>query len=113
MKYTQKFKLKVVRSYVRGDASIGKVSKKYNLPKQSLSRWVRIYKNFGKKGLKNSKRGVKDSPIDPSTEKRLLKLWKEKKRSRYRMRRDLMSRNIFISPWTVDKIYKKNRLISS
>jgi transposase-like protein len=27
MKYTQKFKLKVVSSYVRGDASIGKVSK--------------------------------------------------------------------------------------
>ena len=111
MGYDQEFKLKSIECYKTADSSIGKIAFKEGIPKQTLARWIRSYRNLGKRGLENKRAGVKEKPINVVTEIQVLQLWKEKKRSRYRMRRDLKLEGIDISEWQIQKIYKKHNLI--
>ncbi|MFA4960477.1 MAG: helix-turn-helix domain containing protein [Candidatus Pacearchaeota archaeon] len=110
MVYEKDFKLNTIRKYQVRDISISKFADEMQIPKQTLARWIKQYKKLGEKGLENKKQGAKKVFIDPIIEKKIIQLWKEKNRSRYRMRKDLKTKNINISGWTVDKIYKKNNL---
>lgn len=56
--YSPEFKIMVVEDYLSGKSGgTAKVAKKYGIPNDyTVSRWTRIYKDFGKEGLEN-KRG--------------------------------------------------------
>ena len=56
-KYSYEFKLKVVQAYLNGEGSYDYLSKKNNIPTSAiLKRWVATYKEFGKEGLKRSRK---------------------------------------------------------
>lgn len=111
MGYDKKLKLKFIKYFKTGERSISQIALKANIPRQTLTRWIRLYKKFGENGLENKKPGVKEKPINLETEKRGLQLWKERKRSKYSMRKDLKIKGINISNWAINKIYKKYHLV--
>lgn len=114
MFYGKKFKLDLVRNSKSGKSSISEIARIKQIPKQTLARWIRLYKLFGEEGLENKKAGAKVIPINQKFEILVLNMWKKRKRSVYRMRKDLKKdskRNGFnISERQIRKIYKKNRL---
>ena len=56
-KYNYEFKLKVVQEYLNGKGSYDYLSKKHNIPASvRLKEWVATYKEYGKEGLKRSRR---------------------------------------------------------
>ena len=111
MKYTKKFKLKVVGDFNAGNSSLSGVALKNQIPRQTLARWIKLCTVFGEEKLENRKPGIKETPINPETEEQVLQLWKERKRSKYRMRKDLKIKDTHISEWKIRKIYKKYKLI--
>lgn len=111
MKYNKKFKLKFIKYFKTKNFSISQIALKAQIPKQTLARWIRLYQMFGEKGLEDNKPGVKEKFINADTETQVLQLWKERKRSKYRMRKDLKIKHINISEWSINKIYKKYKLI--
>lgn len=115
MKYSKEFKLEAVKYK---EETISEAARKREIPKQTLSRWVKQYKHYGKEGLHNKKKGAKEKPINPELEKKVLRLWVKKKRSAYKMLRDLSrkgsgnnrNKNEYISKREIYKIYKKYSL---
>ncbi len=43
MRYSEDFKLEVVKSYMKGDKSIGDIAVEYNVSKSSVLDWARKY----------------------------------------------------------------------
>ena len=51
-KYSDEFKLRVVKAYLEGSLGYSLLAKSFNIPSESpIKRWVRSYKEFGEKGL--------------------------------------------------------------
>lgn len=117
MRYDKEFKLKSINLFKHGNSSISEVALSNNVPKQTLARWIKLYKRFGYVGLENKKSGVKEAPIDPGFEKLVIDKWNKNKRSPYKMRKDLrkdLKRNGYdISQRQIKKIYKKHKLTNS
>lgn len=55
-KYSFEFKCKVVQAYLNGKGSYVCLATEYDMPSSLLKRWVQAYKEFGKKGLKRSRK---------------------------------------------------------
>lgn len=114
MGYNKSIKLKLVKKFKEGNISLSQLDLNWNIPKQTLARWVKLYDRFGEIGLENRKSGTKEIKIDPGFEKLVLGMWKKKKRSVYMMRKDLrngLKRNGYnISERQIRKIYKKQGL---
>ncbi|WPK12168.1 transposase [Lysinibacillus louembei] len=56
-KYSEEFKLKVVLEYLQGTLGYPLMAKKYQIGAESqVRRWVRAYKEFGRKGLSVKKK---------------------------------------------------------
>ncbi len=55
--YSQEFKLMVVEDYLSGKSGgITKIANKYDIPKDYMvTRWTRVYKEFGIDGLKENR----------------------------------------------------------
>ena len=52
-KYTEEFKLKVVKEYLEGPLGSVSLAKKHGIPNHSqIQRWVRAYEAFGEDGLR-------------------------------------------------------------
>ena len=52
VKYSEEFKLTVVRDYLTGTLGFTLITRKYGISDKSIvRRWVRAYKEFGRKGL--------------------------------------------------------------
>jgi len=114
MKYDKKFKIRLVEHFELGYYSISQVADEYQIPKQTLARWVKLYRRFGEPGLESRKSGVKVSSINHELERMVLNMWKKRKRSIYRMRIDLKRNygtgNHSVSERRIKKIYEKNKL---
>ena len=52
-KYSEQFKLTLVKEYLDGKLSYRRLAEKNELPASTLRGWVRIYENFGAKKLVN------------------------------------------------------------
>src|SRR5690349_12856961 len=107
--YSKDLKLKFIKIFKRSNLSISRLAKKEKIPKQTLARWIKLYKMFGERGLENRKSGVKETPIDYEFEKLVVKMWEREERSVYRMRLDLKQEGHDISERQIRKIYKKHR----
>lgn len=55
-KYSEEFKLMVVREYLEGKFGYRALAKKHGIKsKSAIDRWVKIYEKFGQKGLSSNK----------------------------------------------------------
>lgn len=111
MIYDKKFKIKFINFFRTGKFSMSEIARKLDVPRQTLIRWIKSYKMFGERGLENKKSGTKEIPISPESEKLIYEMWEKRKRSAYRMRKDLKTDGINISEWQIKKIYKKYNLV--
>ena len=50
-KVAEKDKIRAVKSYMQGELGFGEIMDRYNVPKSTLTRWIRNYKIFGVEGL--------------------------------------------------------------
>jgi transposase-like protein len=114
MRYSKQFKLNLIKSFNEGIYSKSKIAWENNIPRQTLTRWIKLYKLFGEEGLENKKQGAKSIPIDEDLEEGVLLLWRKRKRSIYMMRRDLQKESSLdgknISERQIKKIYDKWKL---
>jgi transposase len=56
-KYDYDFKLKVVKSYIKGEGGALSIAKKFNIPAVSVvQRWIKSYEAFGEEGLKRKRK---------------------------------------------------------
>ena len=54
-KYSYELKLEIVEAYINGKGGYAYLAGKYNIPsKTTIKQWIKIYKEFGKKGLMRS-----------------------------------------------------------
>jgi transposase len=55
-KYSEKFKLKIVKEYLEGTMGYQLLAKEYNISdKAMIHKWVNSYKSFGQEGLRNKR----------------------------------------------------------
>jgi len=117
MGYDIRLKVKIIKFFQTERISLSQIALKEDIPKQTVSRWIKLYKMFGYGGLENKKPGVREVPIDPGFETLVLNKWNKNKRSPYKMRKDLrkdLKRNGYdISQRQIKKIYKKHKLTNS
>ncbi|MCS0542975.1 transposase, partial [Aeromonas veronii] len=56
-KYSERFKLKLVKEYQDGKLSYSLLAKKYNMKDSTpILRWVKTYEKFGEEGLRRKKK---------------------------------------------------------
>jgi hypothetical protein len=108
MAYKKEFKLECIKI---GKCSIGDFAKEKQIPKQTLSRWIKIYNRLGPEGLDSKKPGPKGHTIDPKVEELVLNLWGEENRTAYKMHKDVNRKDGPVSKRDIYSIYKKNNLI--
>lgn len=58
-KYREEIKIRAVNSYLRGKRSLEEVAKEFNLHRDTLWRWVKLYKNGGEESLAPKRQGGK------------------------------------------------------
>lgn len=114
MVYDKYIKLRLVKKFNKENSSLSQIALSTGIPKQTLSRWVKLYKRYGLSGLENKRAGVRQKPINEKFEELVLDIWRRGKRSAYKMRRDLKrlyKRNgNGVSERQIRRIYKKHNL---
>lgn len=112
--YNKKLKIKYIMLVDKGNSSISGVAKGLKIPKQTLARWVKLYKRFGPSALENKIAGVKQKPINENVEELVLGAWKKGKKSVYSMRREIKKiskkNGQNVSERQIRRIYKKHKL---
>lgn len=79
MKYTEKRKLWCVKQMLRGITPVAEISRNRNIPRMTLYRWLKSYKQYGKEGLKNKPRGVKPLLLNEKCATFIVLEWKKLK----------------------------------
>jgi transposase len=110
MPYTKDFKLKVIKHVELELSSIPIVAELKKIPKQTLYRWVYVYRRFGEKGLENRKPGANETGINPGFEVLILQKWKKRKRSAHKLWMDLKMKGYNVAERQIQKIYRKHGL---
>ena len=110
MAYSKEFKLRCVTHFELGFSSISDVAQIKKISKQTLSRWLRRFRRFGKSGLENKKTGAKETQINDSFERLILLKWKERKRSSHKLWTDMKTKGFDVSERQIQKIYRKHGL---
>ncbi len=54
-KYSHDFKMRIVSEVINDGNSIGYISRKYNIKRDSISKWVNAYKTRGDTGLRRNR----------------------------------------------------------
>src|SRR3989344_2590471 len=110
MTYTKTFKLRVIKHAQLGLSSIKVVAELKKVPKQTVYRWINIYKMFGEAGLENKKPGAKEIQINLKFEQFILLKWKERKRSSHKLWIFMKTEGYDVSERQIQKIFRKHGL---
>jgi len=110
MAYSKKFKLRCVKHFALGYSSIAEVANIKRIPKQTLARWIRIYRRFGENALENRKPGARAVEINSTFEALILEKWKERKRSSHKLWLELKMKGYDVSQRQIQKIFRKHKL---
>ncbi|MEK6934018.1 MAG: helix-turn-helix domain-containing protein [Nanoarchaeota archaeon] len=106
MAYDKEFKMRCVNHFGLGFSSISEVAQLKKIPKQTLARWIRVYRRFGEVGLENGKPGAKETEINAQFEQTVLLKWKERKRSAHKLWIDMKTKGYSVSERQIQKILK-------
>jgi putative transposase len=110
MAYSKEFKLRCVKHFALAYTSISEVATLKKIPKQTLSRWLRIYRRFGEDALENKRPGAKQTNINPAFEKLVLEKWNERKGSAHKWWINFKMSGYNVSERQIQKIYRKHGL---
>lgn len=110
MVYNKKFKLRCIKHYNVSLSSMGEIAEIKKIPKQTLSRWIKLYERLGEKGLENNKPGAKETIINPFFEKKVINLWNNRNRSAHKMWINFKMKGYNVSERQIQKIFKKHGL---
>lgn len=102
--------MRCINHFGLGSSSISEVAEIKRIPKQTLARWIRDYKEFGQKGLENQKPGAKSTIINPNFEQFVLLKRKERKSSAHKLWIDLKMEGHNVSERQIQKIFRKHGL---
>ena len=110
MAYDKEFKIRCVNHFGLGFTSISGVAEIKKIPKQTLARWIRLYRKFGEEGLENRKPGAKEMRINETFEEFILSKWKERKSSSHKLWLELRMEGYNVSERQIQKIFRKHGL---
>lgn len=110
MAYSKKFKLGCIICYEKNYGSISDVAAFKDIPKQTLSRWIKKYNKFGEIGLENNKPGAKETKINPKFEEVIVSEWNDRKRSARKLWIHMKRKGYDVSERQIQKIFRKHGL---
>ena len=110
MAYSKKFKLGCINYFNIGLSSMSEVADIKGIPKQTLSRWIKLYSRIGEKGLENNKPGARETEINPKFESLVLGEWNKRKRSAHKLWINMKRKGFNVSERQIQKIFKKHGL---
>ena len=110
MAYSKKFKLKVLKHVKLGITPIEYIAKIRKIPKQTIYRWIKQFKQFGINGLENKKPGAKKQRINVTFEKLILGIWNQRSCGVHKMWLASQAIGFCVSERQIQKIYRKHGL---
>jgi putative transposase len=110
MAYSIEFKLRSIKHVSMSCTSISDVAKVKRIPKQTLARWIRDYRQFGEVGLENQKPGAKATKINEAFEKLVIDTWNKRKSGSHKLWLDLKSKGYGVSQRQIQKIFRRKCL---
>ena len=110
MAYSLRLKKWCIKQFNDGIFSVLEISKNRKIPRKTIYRWLKRYKELGKIGLKNKKPGRKSYPINVTDENVVLSSWKELKYGSPKMNFLLKQKGFGVSQRQIQKIYTKHYL---
>ena len=109
MTYCKDFKLKAIKHVEMNISTVPIVAQLKKVPKQTLYRWIKLYKMFGENSLENEKSGTKPMLISEKFEALVLSKWEDRKRSSHKLWIDFKIEGYGVSQRQIQKIYQKHR----
>lgn len=110
MVYSLKFKLRVLKHIGLGVSPVENVAWLRKVPKQTIYRWIRLYRRFGEGGLQNKAPGVKEFQVNEHFEMFMLGLWAKRRLGVHKMWVALQEKGFGVSERQLQKVYKKYSL---
>ena len=110
MAYSKTFKLKAIKHAEMNISTIPVVAEIKKIPKQTLYRWIKIYRMFGEDSLESKRPGTKPMRINEKFEALVLDKWKERKRSSHKLWIEFKMEGHGVSQRQIQKIYQKHGL---
>lgn len=110
MVYSMKFKLGVLKHVDLGITPIEQIAKIRGVPKQTIYRWQRQYKQYGEIGLQNKKSGNKETNMNINFEMFVLSLWSLRPVGAHKIWLALNDKGFDVSERQIQKIYRKYEL---
>jgi putative transposase len=91
-------------------SSIENVVKLKKIPKQTIYRWLKLYRRYGTSGLENKKPGAKETQINTNFKKIVITRWNKRNKGVHKMTLSLKSSGFEVSERQIQKIYGQHNL---
>ena len=110
MRYTLKFKLRVLKHVDMDITPISQIAIIRKVPAKTMYRWLERRKRFGEAGLQNRRSGAKEVRMNVTFERLILTLWHSRAKSAHKMWLLLRTQGFNVSERQIQKSYRKHRL---
>lgn len=110
MAYSKKFKGRIIKHVQKRITPIEQIAVIRGVPKQTIYRWLRLFKSQGVEGLENRIPGAKKLRINVTVEKLIISLWNFRNRGVHKMHLALRKQNIKLSERQIQKVYNIHNL---
>ncbi len=110
MAYSKNFKLRVLKHVKLGLGGVESVARLKHLPKQTIYRWITLFRKHGEAGLENKTPGAKETHTNETFEKLILALWTERNQGAHKIWINLKKIGFYVSERQIQKVYNKHTL---
>jgi putative transposase len=107
MAYSFEFKLKVVKHWKRSITPVSQMEIIRKVPRQTIYRWINIYKRYGAQGLENKKPGAKKQQINLKFKQRIIESWIERPKGSHKMWLEFQAKGFNVSQRKIQEIFRE------
>lgn len=107
MAYSLEFKLKVIKHWEKSITPISQMEIIRKVPRQTIYRWINIYKNFGDQALENKTPGAKKQELNPRFKQLIINSWIERPKGSYKMWLDFQAKGFNVSQRKIQEIFRE------
>ena len=107
MAYSFKYKIKVIKHWKRSITPISQMEIIRKVPRQTIYRWINIYKKYGAQALENKKPGAKKQELNPKFKQLIIKSWIERPKGSYKMWLEFQEKGFYVSQRKIQEIFRE------
>lgn len=107
MAYSLKFKLKVIKHWKRSITPISQMEIIRKVPRQTIYRWITIYKKYGAQALENKKPGAKKQTLNHRFKELIINSWIERPKGSHKMWLEFQTKGFNVSQRKIQEIFRE------